>query len=839
MHSQDIRTIYVDSSWCEVDDIGTYRMDIPTTVEVPDDVVAYLDDITVTGGLPMVSTANNRLFVLERTPYDWDFVGSFNTSVGQFQVTRHTDTSHKEYTYKVDMAALGIVYFEPDLEGLHWAGLYYPTPSVSKTVAATYSYPTAKATWTAKMPTAVNLWTFGNTSAPGANNNSFRITPRLLQIPVGNYTASSMRGMLEYVLNENAFAGSMAEGNSGSQYIVAQDGTDITVSVAATSTNLDRFVLLPEAYLNKQQALAHWISLGGPGYAVRQTRSLNKVLGNMSDWDGTYYGVGDVNFGGFYTSPTFDASYKHLDGSWNVTTSTGSGTVDFVPDAQVGEYEVRSAGSVARQLQVAENGVITSTDYAWSAHVWSGHTVETNVLAPWSLNPVGGWSVNGITRLVRRESDGSFSVDPILADVNLIDPTSPNQTSDWTVFNTSGQPQRTTAVQRVSANTWTYVNATNQSRSASVGNLLVTVDSNGDRTVTFDVTVTKPDGSTFLGTWNSVTNRLDFSFEYWEPVGFDPAPVGEFEVVTLDETSTVEYTRGDTTVTGRLVRSTLTFPSETWTASWIALGRFAHASFLNGVPSYRWNSVEDELFGDRYNGTFESISTDIQIDRIVWDLNDGTQNIWTTQPPTATYSGSFSGSTITWSVGGEQPWTVDQLTETSRTQQLVKTGTRDPRENFYYTRLQDGVTMPGSYLGLGPTLHAGANIGIYDNGVITWTSGPPWTAVGVPPSPVMQALEFDQGQGHSCLYLHGGGMLTGLNSRGPAPYSTSCIAKIPIDTNSVVNHVVIGRTHRYVCVPPGSLSTISFMIRDASGTPIDMEAEGASISFVLTFAPRD
>ena len=68
MHSQDIRTIYVDSSWCEVDDIGTYRTDIPTTVEVPDDVVAYLDDITVTGGLPMVSTANNRLLLKVLSP---------------------------------------------------------------------------------------------------------------------------------------------------------------------------------------------------------------------------------------------------------------------------------------------------------------------------------------------------------------------------------------------------------------------------------------------------------------------------------------------------------------------------------------------------------------------------------------------------------------------------------------------------------------------------------------------------------------------------------------------------------------------------------------------------
>ena len=82
-------------------------------------------------------------------------------------------------------------------------------------------------------------------------------------------------------------------------------------------------------------------------------------------------------------------------------------------------------------------------------------------------------------------------------------------------------------------------------------------------------------------------------------------------------------------------------------------------------------------------------------------------------------------------------------------------------------------------------------------------------------------------------------MLTVLKSRGTAPWSTSCSAKIFIDTNSIVNHVVIGRTHRYVCIPPGSLNTISFTIRDASGTPIDMEAEGASISFVLTFAPRD
>ena len=148
--------------------------------------------------------------------------------------------------------------------------------------------------------------------------------------------------------------------------------------------------------------------------------------------------------------------------------------------------------------------------------------------------------------------------------------------------------------------------------------------------------------------------------------------------------------------------------------------------------------------------------------------------------------------------------------------------------------------MPQMYLALGPTLLEGsARTGTYQDGVITWSSGNAWTAVGVPPSPVVQTLEFDSGQGHTCLYLHGQGMFSGLNSRGPAPWSTSCIAKIPIDSNSVVNHAVIGRTHRYVCIPPGSISTLAFFVRDASGTAIDMEAEGASLSFVLTLAPRD
>ena len=80
MHSQDVRTIFVDTSWCTVENDGSFRMDLPQTVEAQPDLVGYVDDITVTGSLPQVSTANNRLYVLERTPYGWDFAAAVSNS---------------------------------------------------------------------------------------------------------------------------------------------------------------------------------------------------------------------------------------------------------------------------------------------------------------------------------------------------------------------------------------------------------------------------------------------------------------------------------------------------------------------------------------------------------------------------------------------------------------------------------------------------------------------------------------------------------------------------------------------------------------------------------------
>ena len=49
MISQDIRTLYVDSNWCNVDADGSFRLDMFETIEVKEGMVAYVDDITIQG----------------------------------------------------------------------------------------------------------------------------------------------------------------------------------------------------------------------------------------------------------------------------------------------------------------------------------------------------------------------------------------------------------------------------------------------------------------------------------------------------------------------------------------------------------------------------------------------------------------------------------------------------------------------------------------------------------------------------------------------------------------------------------------------------------------------
>ena len=162
----------------------------------------------------------------------------------------------------------------------------------------------------------------------------------------------------------------------------------------------------------------------------------------------------------------------------------------------------------------------------------------------------------------------------------------------------------------------------------------------------------------------------------------------------------------------------------------------------------------------------------------------------------------------------------------------------------FYTRTQDGVTMANTLYAMGPKLLDGtvARTGTYNEitGVITWSDGAaPWAKQGVPPETVNLDLDFNSGTATTNLYLHGAGMFTGLNSRGPAPGSTTCLAKLPIDPSAQVNHIVISRPHRFVELPPGSLTYIQFYIRDSQGTIIDLDEQGISTSFVITMGSRD
>ena len=114
----------------------------------------------------------------------------------------------------------------------------------------------------------------------------------------------------------------------------------------------------------------------------------------------------------------------------------------------------------------------------------------------------------------------------------------------------------------------------------------------------------------------------------------------------------------------------------------------------------------------------------------------------------------------------------------------------------------------------------------------------PWTKVGVPPQRLGQVFRFTDSPGHNILYLHGNGSMSGLNSRGPGRAST-CLAKIPLDPTQPVTHVSIQRPHRWIQQCPGTLSNLSFSLRDALGNIHRLSDYGQNLSCVLTWAPRD
>ena len=44
--------------------------------------------------------------------------------------------------------------------------------------------------------------------------------------------------------------------------------------------------------------------------------------------------------------------------------------------------------------------------------------------------------------------------------------------------------------------------------------------------------------------------------------------------------------------------------------------------------------------------------------------------------------------------------------------------------------------------------------------------------------------------------------------------------------------------HRWIEIPPGTISNITFSLRLPNGTLVDIQGLGINVSFVLTIAPR-
>ena len=123
---------------------------------------------------------------------------------------------------------------------------------------------------------------------------------------------------------------------------------------------------------------------------------------------------------------------------------------------------------------------------------------------------------------------------------------------------------------------------------------------------------------------------------------------------------------------------------------------------------------------------------------------------------------------------------------------------------------------------------------------LTWTAAKGsqvWTPQGVPMELGYQMLRYHEGQS-SVLYLHFENLLAPENSRGPDPHSSTCAAKLTVDPSSFVNNVVQTRAHRWVEIPPGTISLLKFFLRRPKGDVVDIVKQGCSISFILTIAPR-
>ena len=281
---QEIRSFYLDSQWTQRNANGSFSLLLDEQIEVPNGSVMYLDEVSVIGSIPMVNLNNQKLYVVEQTPTNFNFQGQVKASASigapttNILVTAFASEipAISQYKYQADIPLtlhnkVGKLLFVQDDTECVWAGILFHLtqgsswdpnnlPNDFEEVSAKFLYTTGVATWSSRM----GDYRFFDYGPVDWRSGGSKDTLRILNFPVGEYEAQSFRDTLGALLNDGAFAGTIPEG-SGTTYLVEGTGTDVRVRTNETATKRqDAFVILGEKFLSNVMNTRYFTTTWAP-----------------------------------------------------------------------------------------------------------------------------------------------------------------------------------------------------------------------------------------------------------------------------------------------------------------------------------------------------------------------------------------------------------------------------------------------------------------------------------------------------------------------------------------------------------------------------------------------
>ena len=345
----ELRTIFADSTWANQNDDGSFSINLSEQLEIAPEHVLFLDNISICGNLPQIALHNRKLYVLERTPKNFKYknfvvtLGSSHFTSFIEETTLNNTAELAPYIFHIDLSPSGdLLLFYPDDTECTFVGRFYAGKTSTTfssndpfvEVSGRYNYTTGAMHWSPRFPSQYSPWMFQEFPATETQD-----TIRVIDVPIGDYTAQAMREELQRLLQDGAFQGRIPEG-SGTQYLVSGSGNQIRIRTNETLVRADTFWILPDSFLRNRFNLRAYQTQWSP----EQPRSTNSVLGNTASRNlARLYGDGDISFSGFWTSPQSHPTRTHLDGTWLAAPGI---TTTIRRDILFGEYEILSPSGI-------------------------------------------------------------------------------------------------------------------------------------------------------------------------------------------------------------------------------------------------------------------------------------------------------------------------------------------------------------------------------------------------------------------------------------------------------------------------------------------------------------